>query len=179
MEMIVLPGIGGSGKEHWQTRWQADRVEMRRFQPASWDLPDLGDWIAALDREVLRSKEPPLLVAHSLACLLIAHWANNRRRQIAGAFLVAVPDPSSEAFPVEARSFGAIPPDIFSFPSLIVASANDPFGTLSYAEERAFQWGSELVVAGSFGHLNSSSGLGDWEWGKAHLDTFATRIQSH
>jgi predicted alpha/beta hydrolase family esterase len=178
MEMIVLPGIGGSGKEHWQSRWQVQRPGVRRFQPANWDQPNLNDWIAALDREVLGSNEPPLLVAHSLACLLVAHWAKRMRRHIAGAFLVAVPDPSSAAFPTEAKAFAEVPTDAFSFPSIIVASTNDPFGSLDYAKTRALQWGSELIVAGALGHLNGSSGLGDWTWGATLLDGFAARVSA-
>lgn len=70
-DIIILPGIGGSGEAHWQTRWEKSNPEMRRFQPADWEKPDLADWISALERAVGASATPPLLVAHSLACLLV------------------------------------------------------------------------------------------------------------
>ncbi|ABC89009.1 hypothetical protein RHE_CH00184 [Rhizobium etli CFN 42] len=68
--MSQQTGIGGSGEAHWQTRWEVLHPEMRRFQSADWDKPDLADWLAALDRTVGASATPPLLVAHSLGCLL-------------------------------------------------------------------------------------------------------------
>src|SRR5438105_3158430 len=123
---IILPGVGGSGDAHWQTHWQSRDRDMVRFRPASFDAPDLDDWLAALDRAVAASSEPALLVAHSLACLLVAHWAARGGRLARGAFLVAVPDPASPSFPAEAASFARVPDDPLPFPSLIVASANDP-----------------------------------------------------
>ena len=73
-DIVILPGIGGSGALHWQTRWEKTNPRYRRFQPTDWNQPDLEDWISALDRAVGAAPKPPLLVAHSLACLLVAHW---------------------------------------------------------------------------------------------------------
>ena len=173
MQLIVLPGIGGSGRAHWQSLWQAGDPSIRRFRPADWDRPDLSDWIAALDREVEHAAEPPILVAHSLACLLVAHWAAKGGRTVRGAFLVAVPDPESAAFPDEARGFAAVPPGPLPFPSLVVASTNDPYGTLESVAARAADWGSRVEIAGALGHINGQSGLGDWPAGRALLAGFA------
>jgi len=74
-DIIMLPGLGGSGVDHWQSLWERQDPCMRRFQPSSWDRPILTDWIAALERDIARSETPPILIAHSLACQLIAHWA--------------------------------------------------------------------------------------------------------
>ena len=49
---IVLPGIFNSGPAHWQTRWEEQHPDWVRFEPTSWDAPDLDDWLAALDRAV-------------------------------------------------------------------------------------------------------------------------------
>ena len=51
-DIIILPGLGGSCDVHWQTLWERRHPAMRRFAPASWDRPALGDWVAALDRAV-------------------------------------------------------------------------------------------------------------------------------
>ncbi|TIM38270.1 MAG: serine hydrolase family protein, partial [Mesorhizobium sp.] len=96
-DFIIVPGIGGSGEAHWQTRWQRVNPAMRRFMPASWELPDFDDWIAALETAVSEAKTPPVLVAHSLGCLLVAHWQRISGRDVSGAFLVAVPDPAASA----------------------------------------------------------------------------------
>ena len=170
---IIVPGIGGSGEAHWQTRWQRRDPGMVRFAPASWDAPDLADWIEALDRAVLAAPCPPFLVAHSLACLLVPHWRAARPgRRIAGAFLVAVPDPEGPAFPAEAASFRGVPEGRLGFPALVVASTDDLYGPPEHARRRAEGWGAGLVVAGALGHINAASGLGDWPLGSQLFAAF-------
>ena len=175
-DIVILPGIGGSGELHWQTRWEKTNPRCRRFQPTDWNQPDLEDWISALDRAVGAASKPPLLVAHSLACLLVAHWQQLSTAPVAGAFLVAVPNPQSEAFPAEATSFANPPPSKFRFPSLIIASENDPYGTIEHARGKANQWGSGIVEVGELGHINEASGLQDWPQGNALLTAFAAGV---
>jgi predicted alpha/beta hydrolase family esterase len=170
--IIVVPGIGGSGTTHWQTLWEHANSHMRRFAPADWDHPDLRDWIGALEREIAAAGRPPIVVAHSLGCLLVAHWRRASGQRIAGAFLVAVPDPAGAHFPAEAAAFAAPPEQRFDFPSVIVASSNDPFGSLQHARSRAAQWGSGLVELGALGHINGASGLGSWPDGLNLLTAF-------
>ncbi|HWL88738.1 MAG TPA: alpha/beta hydrolase, partial [Polyangiaceae bacterium] len=119
---------------------------------------------------------------HSLGCLLVAHWAsaaraNDAAAPVAGAFLVAIPDSNSAAFPPEAASFADPPVATLPFPSLIVASTDDPYASLDHAEMRAAQWGSGIVVAGALGHINGKSGIGDWPQGMALLRSFAAELQ--
>lgn len=75
---------------------------------------------------------------------------------------MAVPDPQSDSFPEEAAAFANPPSQKIRFPTLIIASADDPFGTLDHAHARADLWGSGLVAIGPFGHINGQSGLEDW-----------------
>ena len=175
-EIIHLPGIGNSGKLHWHTLWEDADPSIRRFAPSSWDDPDLSDWIAALEGAVSAAPTPPILVAHSLACLLVAHWHHVSDLPIRGAMLVAVPDPASPAFPPQAISFASAPESKFRFPSLIVASTDDPYGSLPYVQTRAKLWGSDLKVVGAFGHINGQSELGDWPEGLSLLKEFVRRV---
>lgn len=175
-DIIILPGLGGSGDGHWQTLWERQDPRMRRFQPSSWDRPELTDWIAALDQEISRSKPPPILVAHSLACQFIAHWAASAKTKILGAFLVAVPDPSGDIYLSEAPSFANPPRRRLPFPSLLVASTDDPYGPFGYAKESASVWGSELVNVGPLGHINTASGLGGWPEGQALFRRFTAGL---
>ena len=163
--IIILPGIGGSDSTHWQSHWKKKHPQIRRFKPRSWDHPDLADWTNALEVAVGASEEPPLLVAHSLACLLVAHWQAASSLSVAGAFLVAVPDPASASFPREAAEFGGSPAGRLRFPTIIVASTNDPYGTVDYARAKAVEWGSRLVEVGAVGHINGQSGLEEWPSG--------------
>ncbi len=169
---ISLPGIGNSGPEHWQSLWEARLPGLRRFEPASWDTPDLTNWIAALDRAVTRATEPPVLVVHSLACLLVAHAADRLRGRIAGAFLVSVPDHDGPAFPAAATSFRNPPTIPLPFRTVMIASTDDPFGTVSHAQQRAGEWKASLAVLGPRGHINAKSDLGEWPEGLALLAAF-------
>ena len=55
------------------------------------------------------------------------------------------------------------------FRSVLVASADDPYGTFDHARTLAAQWHSTLHPIGPRGHINADSGLGDWPEGHALL----------
>ena len=105
------------------------------------------------------------IVAHSLGCLLLAQWATQTNLKIAGALLVAVPDPDGNNFPSQASGFSPVADTTFDFPSILVASSNDPYSEIEFSKSCAENWGSQLIELGDFGHINSSSGLGDWQAG--------------
>ncbi|QGZ35570.1 RBBP9/YdeN family alpha/beta hydrolase [Stappia indica] len=174
---LVLPGIGGSGEAHWQTLWEAEDAGLTRFAPADWDRPDLAEWTGALERALAGFSRPPLLIAHSLACLLVAHAAESIAGRVRGAFLVAVPDPDGPAFPGEAASFRDLPAQALPFPALIIASSDDPYGTREHARRRAQDWGAGLVEIGARGHINGASGVGDWREGRRLFDAFAAGVR--
>lgn len=169
-DIIILPGIFNSGETHWQTLWQHGDPRMRRFRPADWDRPDPGDWIAALNREIAACVRPPVLVAHSLACLLVPLWdAACAQRAVRSALLVAPPDPAAPSFPAEAAEFARLPQMPLTFPSLVVCSSDDPYCSVERSRGLAGIWRSEMVEIGAAGHINSASGLGDWDAGYALL----------
>jgi len=163
--VLILPGFGNSGSQHWQTLWELRHPDWQRVNLGEWDSPTCDDWIHALDVAVRACPSPPILVAHSLACLLVAHWVHRLSRVPKGAFLVAVPDPKSDSFPVSARGFDPVPLLPFMFRSLVVASANDPLGSPAYAKHCAMAWGSRFIDIGQAGHINVDSGHGEWPEG--------------
>jgi predicted alpha/beta hydrolase family esterase len=170
--VIILPGFGGSDENHWQSRWQSSSSRYSRFAPGTWELPELSDWIDALHLAIGAQNAPPILVAHSLACLLVAHWQRVSKLPIVGAVLVAVPNPNSPVYTDVGRSFADPPTEQLPFPSLVVASDNDPFATIEYSRTLAIQWGSGFVEAGSLGHIGSASGVGDWKQGRDLVTAF-------
>ena len=50
--VLVLPGYGDSGPEHWQSRWQAAGANFRRVLQRDWLMPERAEWLATLEREV-------------------------------------------------------------------------------------------------------------------------------
>ncbi|MBI3433042.1 MAG: alpha/beta hydrolase [Hydrogenophilales bacterium] len=167
MSSIVLtfPGIGNSGPEHWQSLWEQSNPEFVRISQRDWNNPVCQEWSSVLERTVQRLGSSVVLVAHSLACLAVAHWAAMPHSPIKAALLVAVPNPDGPSFPAEAVGFSPLPKQRFSFPSIVVASTNDPYGSRAHTEECASAWGSRLVNIGAAGHINASSGLGQWSEG--------------
>jgi predicted alpha/beta hydrolase family esterase len=105
-----------------------------------------------------------------MGCLLVAHWAQRASRPVRAALLVAVPDPDGPMFPPAAQGFQPVPAEPLRFPSLVVASSDDPFGSVAYARRCAADWGSDFVEAGTIGHINADSGLGDWPAGLLLLE---------
>jgi len=167
---LILPGIGNSGPQHWQTLWEHQHSDWRRVQQRDWDRPVCEEWVLGLDDAISRLSTPPVLIAHSMGCLVVAHWARRSSARVRAAFLVAVPDPSGPCFPSMAEGFRPVPMERFTFPSLVVASSDDPFGSVAYAQGCAAAWGSVFVEIGTAGHINADSGLGDWRNGRKLLD---------
>jgi predicted alpha/beta hydrolase family esterase len=114
-----------------------------------------------------------VLVAHSFGCLATVRQAALDPNGIAGALLVAPADPDK---------FGVgplLPTWRLPFPTVLVASRNDPWMVQRTAFSWGALWGSELVDAGSLGHINADSGLDDWPAGMAALGALLQRIDAH
>lgn len=179
MPILNLPGLGGSGAAHWQSLWEQSDPRIVRFAPSSWDNPELDDWRAALDRALEPLDGPVVLVAHSLSCLLVAHWAPDSALagRVAGAFLVGPPDRDGPNFPqAEATGFGVLPGTSLPFPGLVIASSDDPYGSISFAQKFAKARGAGFVDIGPKGHINAQSGLGDWAEGQRLLTAFCAGL---
>jgi predicted alpha/beta hydrolase family esterase len=38
-DILIVPGVNGSGPDHWQTRWERKLSTARRVEQADWDSP--------------------------------------------------------------------------------------------------------------------------------------------
>lgn len=176
-QLIMLPGIYDSGPDHWQTRWQRADSHITRFEPQDWDKPRLDDWLPALSRAVAAAApHPPVLIAHSLACLLVPIWAATAALPVAGAVLVAPIDPDQPAYPDEATQFRDFPRRPLPFPALVVSSTNDRYAAASWSADFATDLGANVVDVGSLGHINADSGLGAWQQGKDLVTAFCAGL---
>ncbi|HEX4180892.1 MAG TPA: alpha/beta hydrolase [Caulobacteraceae bacterium] len=178
--ILIIPGIHGSGPTHWQSAWERALPNAERVEQSDWARPRLADWTAAL-AEAVRRRPGAVLVAHSLGCALVAHFARiSGGRGVGAALLVAPADVDAEsAWRRELRGFGPMPREPFSFPSTIAASQDDPFIALDRAKAFAKAWGSRLVDLGRAGHVNVKSGHGPWPEGLLLLEQLRATIDSH
>lgn len=178
--LLFLPGLGGSGPRHWQSQWRAE-LGGAVIAVSDWERPILRSWLRAADEALAATNGRPILVAHSLGCLLAAHWLGTRRSQglIAGAFLAAVPDPAAASFPDQVSAdFARIPGSRLPCPSIVIASTDDPFGSVAFSVAVAQRWASRLVDVGRAGHLNMASGHGPWPEGRILLHDFNMEVSS-
>jgi predicted alpha/beta hydrolase family esterase len=175
MQFLIVPGIDGSGPEHWQSRWEDEwGSSASRIAPSSWTQPDLADWCHALDRAAADQRAAGVvLVAHSLGCLAAGRWLSRAQPGVRGAFLVAPPDPAGPNFPAAAApSFTTFEAAPLTVPGLVVGSDDDPYCTPLATRRLAEAWGTGLEGVGAAGHINTASGIGAWAAGQALLTAF-------
>jgi len=132
---FIIPGLGNSGEEHWQTFFEQSGSNFQRIVQQEWDAPDCNDWINTIDKAIAGyDPSTVVLIGHSLGCATIAHCA-------------------------------PIPIDKINFKTIVVASENDEWVSLERAKFFAATWGSEFISIGNAGHINTASGYGQWKQG--------------
>ena len=166
---LILHGLEGSGPGHWQT-WLAGRLRAADAQVAYPDLPDadrpeLRSWLDALARELDALASPPVVLCHSLACVLWLHHAAAGGALASRLLLVAPPSPESELEPLQ--SFLPAPLDAGALRASapegvrMVCSDDDPY--CPEGAQRAYAaLDVETDVLSGRGHLNPDAGLGPW-----------------
>jgi predicted alpha/beta hydrolase family esterase len=177
--VLTLAGLWNSGPTHWQTLWEQKNPQWVRVPHRDWSNPDCHEWVAELDAAIAACEGPPLLVAHSLGTMLVAQWAKSGSDlKIAGAFMVCPSDIEADSYPVDKNGFAPVPMEKLPFPSLVVASTNDPYVTIGRARAIAQAWGSRLVEIGEAGHINGDAGYGEWPEGVKLLEEFCAELSA-
>lgn len=171
MTILNVPGLFNSGPEHWQSYWEQLYPNCRRVLQKEWEAPHRDDWVEGIEQAVACAEQPILLTAHSTACAAVAHWAAVTRLRIAGALLVGPTDVESPNYPLGPKGFQPMTLARLPFPSITVASEDDPWASLERAQYFAMCWGSQFVNIGAAGHINSDSKLGDWPQGRQLLES--------
>ncbi|HET9699945.1 MAG TPA: alpha/beta hydrolase [Burkholderiales bacterium] len=172
---LVVPGLHGSGPDHWQTWFERQVPEARRVEQTNWEQPVLARWAEEVRRGIDLAEGAVWIVAHSFGCLAAVAAAAERCDRVAAALLVAPADPDRFSTVGLCRDgdrshvgVGALlPREPLGFPSLVVASGNDPWAPLTKAAYWANLWGSRLHFLGNAGHINPASGFGPWPEGLA------------
>lgn len=171
MQNIYLAGIGNSGPQHWQAIWRSQDEDGLWVEHADWDIVARETWVEETRRALEPVKGPAVFIAHSLGCLLAAEYLSQHGAgPIVGALLVAVPDVTGPSFPREATGFRRAIELRMPVPSIVVASSDDPYGSLEHARQVAAHWQSELKHAGMAGHINADSKLAAWSEGRVMLE---------
>jgi len=180
LDLLIIPGLGGSGPDHWQTRWSQKLSTARVVDQEDWDRPRSEQWINAILREIDAAPRPVALIGHSLGALAAASAiAAHGGGKVKTAFLVAPPDldaPGLAGGPVDPLFKEKAPQAALQVPGVLVASRSDPFADWAYAERLADVWALDLADAGDAGHINAESGHGPWPEGLMRLAGLFAKI---
>jgi predicted alpha/beta hydrolase family esterase len=177
-DILIVAGLWNSGPQHWQTHWEAKYSKWERVAHRDWQSPDRDEWVAELDAAIAACNGRPILVAHSLGCMLVAQWALSASHlNVAGAFLVAPSDVDAPSYPIDPGAFRPVPMARLPFPSVVVASTDDPYASIERTRAFAKAWGSQLTEIGNAGHVNADTGYGEWPEGERMLEAFCSTLQ--
>ena len=56
--VLTVPGLGGSGPTHWQTRWEQGRQDTARVELGMWSTPHRNAWVTKLDQAIRQAQAP-------------------------------------------------------------------------------------------------------------------------
>jgi uncharacterized protein len=160
---LILHGLEGSGPDHWQS-WLASRLRERGERVSYPHLPDPfdphpSDWERALSTE-LALLDSPVVLCHSLACLLWLHHVAEGGAQADRVLLVAPPSERAEVAAI--ASFFPAPLPRLSGGARLVCSDNDPYCPEGAARLYGEPLGIAVDLIAGGGHLNPESGYGAW-----------------
>ena len=173
VDILLVPGFGNSGPDHWQSRWERNLRTACRIEQESWEAPDEPTWSNRIRAAVAGASRPVVLVGHSLGVVAVAHAASRLPEGlVAGAFLVGPADTDAIAawplpdgvpsWPAGILTFAPMPMQRLPFPVRMITSSNDAFCSIERAQAIAAAWGGDLSIIANAGHINAESGHGPW-----------------
>ncbi|ALH96510.1 RBBP9/YdeN family alpha/beta hydrolase [Acinetobacter equi] len=166
---VIVPGVGGSEANHWQSWLQQQLMCCSRVQQKNWNLPILQIWVNECIKtlEAIQSHDIQI-VAHSFGCLttvaaLAQHSELNLK--VKNIVLVAPANPArfSESGFATSQSnnyltyFQQLKIQV---PATLIISENDPWLSFEDANELTKAWHLSPVNLGQVGHINVASGFG-------------------
>ncbi len=167
--VLFVPGLRDHVEDHWQTHAARAFPGSVTVEPLTLDRLSRAARVAALDAALQAIEGEVVIAAHSAGCLMVAHWALAPTRPIKAALLATPADvehPLPPAYPsfddLSANGWLPIPRAPLPFPTLVVASHNDPLAGFDRVADFASAWGATLHDAGEVGHLNPPAGYGAW-----------------
>jgi uncharacterized protein len=175
--ILTVPGYTGSGPDHWQSFWERRHAAWVRVEQSDWDHPEREQWMETLRGHLHRQRPPVVLVGHSCGSITVVQWAQRYGPgPVVAAMLVAPADVDAPGAPEPIRSLAPVPLGPLPFPSLLVASDNDPYLSLVRARQFARRWGSHLHVVPGAEHLNTAAGYGPWPEGERLLEGLCREV---
>lgn len=166
--VLILHGWGGSDYPHWQSFVAQEIakdygcVSFLKFSDI--DSPNKDVWLNELKKE-LEEFRPTVVVCHSIANILWFHLCNESTDiELEKLFLVAPPSLRCDIKELSTFYPCNIPAKLYAKQSLLITSANDPYISLNEALNLQKELNIDIKVIEDGGHINVSSGFGEWKW---------------
>ena len=165
---VIVPGVGGSEHDHWQSWLQRQLKSCSRVQQQDWNKPVLHAWVEQFVKTVQAIQEPIQIVAHSFGCLTtVAALAQHPElnQNIKNLVLVAPANPARFGDAGFARDSQNDYQQYFHQLKLqvrtqMIISENDPWLNFQDALQLAKAWKIRPKNLGQVGHINVASGFG-------------------
>ncbi len=170
-DILIVPSLGGGAAGDWPSRWRSKLSTARFVHPADPADRRREAWTEAVVGAARNATRPALFVGHGLGAAAIADApAALDGADVRGAFLVAPPDGKGLERLAGADWTPARGP--LPWPSVVIASRNDPHGAYDAIAALASDWSAALIDAGEAGGLDAASGHGPWPEGLLRLAAF-------
>lgn len=168
MHTVIVPGLGGSDYDHWQSWLQRQLMCCSRVQQRDWDHPLLSEWVKNFVATLSALDTPVQVVAHSFGCLTTVAAIDQHpelSKKIKKIILVAPANPERFGDQGFARNstndYSAYFHQIkLKIPTVVMISENDPWLNFEDAKRLAKSWNIRPTNLGKVGHINVASGFG-------------------
>ena len=166
--VLILHGLGGSDFPHWQS-WLASELAkdygcVSFPKLSNFDFPNKDDWKNQLIKE-LNEFNPTIVICHSIANILWFHICNDFKLSgIEKLYLVAPPSLNCDIDELKSFYPCKIPKNLYAKEALLISSTNDPYMSQYEAILLQKELNIPMKVIEDGGHLNVSSGHGEWHW---------------
>jgi uncharacterized protein len=165
---VIVPGVGGSDSNHWQSWLQNQLLSCSRVHQKDWGFPLLTDWIHQFVNRLNQIDEPVQIVAHSFGCLTTVAAIQQHpelAKKIKKLILVAPANPSRFGENGFARNSLTNYSTYFhqikiNIPTTMLISENDPWLSFKDAKNLARAWNIKPINLGQVGHINVEAGFG-------------------
>ncbi|WP_010115830.1 alpha/beta hydrolase [Acinetobacter sp. P8-3-8] len=165
---VIVPGVGGSDKTHWQS-WLENQLQHRtRVQQQNWNKPILKQWVKELIKVLEATDDQIQIVAHSFGCLTSLAALNEApelAQKVKKLILVAPANPKrfgANGFATD--SIGDYQSYFYGLkapvPTTMLISEDDPWFAFDEVNALAAAWKIKPINLGKVGHINVASGFG-------------------
>jgi predicted alpha/beta hydrolase family esterase len=141
--ILLVPRAHDEPPGPWSSLADSGVAGVRRAMLPTTGTADLNRWAAGVATSIDACRAPPLVVAHGFGALATLRATFLFERRIAGAMLVSPADPDHHG------ALARLPAVALPYPTLVVASRDDPTLKLTKAGALATRWGARLVVLGA------------------------------